>query len=446
MTFTFEIAAFKELLQTYTTWDLLKTYLESETGGLFHVFDTTEDGLCLIRYDKGVSNMTLPHSKWFRSVVWNTAINRPMCIAPCKTTSEPFPYKTLDAAMEAGIVCQENLEGFMVNCFLRRDDATLHITTRSKLDATGTFYSTKTFRQLFCEAYADTYDLEDSSEGRIQASLDGIKDNEDVAVFYSFLVQHREHRIVQSDISNHVYLIYKGTVHSNGSITVEDTLTTFGGKENVCAIPMDKTLLSDNTGTSTYAQVVARRLLQEGQGGQGQEQSPPSEMEEWAKKFISSKSRDFLGLICKDREGNRWRFRSDKYSAIRSLRGNSPSVRDRFCQLYTNNLLHNYLEYYPEDSWEMSVCLMHMNAIIKMMYNLYVELHIRKTRRIDSIDKMFHPHLYKIQGIYLTQLLPAKKTMNLHEVQLYLHKQPWQRLSFLIRNTVGESAGTGEVA
>jgi hypothetical protein len=448
MSFTFEIAVFKDLLQTYTTWNQLKTYLESEAGGLFRVVDTAEDGgLCLIRYDKGVSNMSLPHSKWFRSVVWDVRVNRPVCIAPCKTSNGPLPYRTLDAATEAGVVCQENLEGFMVNCFLRKGDTALHITTRSKLDATGTFYSTKTFRQLFCEAYADTYDLEDASEERIQASLEDLKDAEDVAVCYSFLVQHREHRIVQSDVSNRVYLIYKGLVHSDGSITVEDTPATCGGKENVCVIPMDRTLLADKTGGSTYAQVVARRLLQEEQGQEkGQGQEPPGEVEEWAKKFISSKSRDFLGLICKDRAGNRWRFRSDKYSAIRSLRGNSPSVRDRFCQLYTSNLLHQYLEYYPEDSWEMSVCLMHMNAIIKMMYNLYVELHIRKTRRIDSIDKMFHPHLYKIQGIYLTQLLPAKKTMNLHEVQLYLHKQPWQRLSFLIRNTVGESAGTGEVA
>lgn len=87
----------------------------------------------------------------------------------------------------------------------------------------------------------------------------------------------------------------------------------------------------------------------------------------------------------------------------------------------------------------MSVCLMHVNAIIKTLYNLYVELHIRKTKRIDAIDKMFHPHLYTLQGIYLNQLIPKKKTMNLGEVQLYLHKQPWQRLSFLIRNVVGES-------
>jgi hypothetical protein len=320
----------------------------------------------------------------------------------------------------------------MVNCFQLKGNPLLHITTRSKLDASGTFYSDKTFRQLFCEAYAETYHLADASEAAIYHSLDTAQGG--TSIFYSFLVQHREHRIVQSDITNRVYLIYKGIIHEDGLVTIDDTPATFGGIPNVDAIPLDKSLLlpGPTVSAGTYAQVVARRLLQD-------ESIKRTEMEEWAKKIMSTKSHDFLGLVCKDREGNRWRFRSDKYSAIRSLRGNSPSVRDRFCQLYTSNLLHKYLEYYPEESWEMSVCLMHMNAIIKTMYNLYVELHIRKTKRIDGIDKMFHPHLYKLQGIYLNQLIPAKKTMNLGEVQLYLHKQPWQRLSFLIRNVVGES-------
>lgn len=437
MTLTYNISVFRELVAQYPTWNALRAYLESEAGGLFRVVDTNpSNSLCLIRYDKGVSNMDLPHSKWFRSVVWNTTTNRPVCVAPCKTMGEPFPYSTLEECRVAGMICQENLEGFMVNCFQQKDDPVLHITTRSKLDASGTFYSDKTFRHLFCEAYAETYHLVDRSEVTIQNSLGN---HYQETVFYSFLVQHREHRIVQSDIVNRVYLIYKGVVHEDGSVTIEDTPVMFGGVPNIEPISMDNVPLQTAPGakSGTYAQVVARRLLEE-------ESTRRTEVEEWAKNVMTTKSHDYLGLVCKDYEGNRWRFRSDKYSAIRSLRGNSPSVRDRFCQLYTSNLLHKYLEYYPEESWEMSVCLMHVNAIIKTLYNLYVELHIRKTKRIDAIDKMFHPHLYTLQGIYLNQLIPKKKTMNMTEVQLYLHKQPWQRLSFLIRNVVGESQDVGE--
>jgi hypothetical protein len=84
----------------------------------------------------------------------------------------------------------------------------------------------------------------------------------------------------------------------------------------------------------------------------------------------------------------------------------------------------------------MSICLVETNKIIKKLYDLYVELHILKTKRVEDIDKMFHPQLYSLHGIYLSQLRSTGKGMTQQAVQLYLHKQPWQRLSFLIRKHV----------
>ena len=48
---------------------------------------------------------------------------------------------------------EEFLEGFMINCFHLAGETSLFITSRSKLDASGHFYSEKSFRQLFVEAY-----------------------------------------------------------------------------------------------------------------------------------------------------------------------------------------------------------------------------------------------------------------------------------------------------
>ena len=84
----------------------------------------------------------------------------------------------------------------------------------------------------------------------------------------------------------------------------------------------------------------------------------------------------------------------------------------------------------------MSVCLAETNKIIKRLYDLYVQLHILKAKKVEDIDKMFHPHLYSLHGMYLSQLRPSGKVMTQQAVQLYLHKQPWQRLSFLIRKRV----------
>ena len=75
---------------------------------------------------------------------------------------------------------------------------------------------------------------------------------------------------------------------------------------------------------------------------------------------------------------------------------------------------------------------MYLNNIIKTLYDNYVNLHIKKTKTVEDIDKMFLPHLYSIHGLYLSELRPNKVSIN--DIAIYLQKQPWQRISFLIKN------------
>ena len=83
-----------------------------------------------------------------------------------------------------------------------------------------------------------------------------------------------------------------------------------------------------------------------------------------------------------------------------------------------------------------AIHMMFMDAIVKMMYDNYVDLHITKTKRVDEINKMFLPHLYSIHGIYLSQLRTVGKKINFDEIKMYLHKQPWQRIVFLIKKII----------
>jgi hypothetical protein len=153
MSFSYLNNVFAELITLYPSWLALKTFLESEEGGSFRIVDQDESDMCIIRYEKGVSTMNLPHSRWFRSVVWNTETNRPVCIAPPKAMSTELPAQTTQQAIEAGMVCQELLDGFMINCFTLVGEKKLHICSRSKLNASGRFYSSKPFRELFIEAH-----------------------------------------------------------------------------------------------------------------------------------------------------------------------------------------------------------------------------------------------------------------------------------------------------
>lgn len=356
------ITTFKELIEKYTTWNELCKYLESDC--LFKISDTNND-FSIIRYEKGITNMDLPHSRWFRSVVWNTKTNRPVCIAPPKSSN-------ISDTMN-GIVCQELLDGFMINCF--KVDTTLHITSRSKLDASGKFYSDKTFRELFIEAIQDECKLDCPVNGQ--------------SIFYSFLVQHKEHRIVKKIDNNRVFVIHRGIVFEDGTVEIED---------------------NPNSDIETI----------------------PFESMDSIHPFISEKSWDFQGVVLKDSLGNRLTIRSDKYNNVKALRGNSSIVRDRFAQLFSQNLLFKYLEYYQDDVMIMNKHIMCINKIVKTLYDYYIDMRIKKIK-ID--DKMFLPHLYNIHGIYLNQLRPNGKKVTINDIMIYIQGQPWQRISFLIKNS-----------
>ena len=421
-----QINVFKDLVTQYPSWVELQKYLESPEGGLFRVVDNTDDGeFCLIRYEKGTSKMDLPHSKWFRSVVWNTKTNRPVCVAPTKAATQEFPFKTLKDVSDANVICQELLDGFMINCF-RVGDETLHITSRSKLNAAGKFYSNKSFRDLFLEAYMSTLEyfpvyIKTLIQNNSHDIVPPDSSRREVSVFYSFIVQHKEHRNVKPINNNRVYLVHRGIVYEDGSVDFENIPETVKGIMNIEPITLEH--LHDVK--SSYAQIVATSNTSD--------QAELSEVQKWIRKQLVDRDWSFQGLVFKDDMGNRWRYRSEKYSAVKTLRGNSPNIIERFAQLYTQSLIVRYLEYYPEDKQLIVDHMKFMDIIIKFLYDNYVDLHITKAVTADTVDKMYLPHLYSIHGIYLNQLKPSGRKVNFCEIKEYLHKQPWQRIVFLIK-------------
>jgi len=396
MSFSYRISTFAELITQYPTWVALKAFLESEEGGSFRVVDQDESDICIIRYEKGVSNMNLPHSRWFRSVVWNMETNRPVCIAPPKAMSTELPVQTTQQAMTTGMICQELLDGFMINCFTLVGDKTLHICSRSKLNASGRFYSSKTFRELFIEAHTGRIKNEDESlESFIQEESQKWDqpdpEKKEIAHGYSFLVQHTEHRIVKPISENRAILIHKTIVYEDGTVHFE---------ENLRSIPI---------------------------GGVDEK---ITYLHHWIQTMLEEQTWEFQGLVIKDKEGNRWRFRSNAYSMVKNLRGNAAYLLDRFVPLYQRNVIPYYISYYPEDHNAMEFYTVFLNHMIQYLHGLYMDVHVQRTTPIQQIDRMYHPHLYAIHGIYLSR----KKPITVSDVYEYLRLQPWQRIAFLLRN------------
>ena len=183
-TMSYSVPYFKEFVNTYPTFQEWKTYCEQQhvrvIDGLNRHPSSSDarQRYAILRYDKTYSNtQTMAHG-FFRSVIWDTVAHRPVCVAPPKASDQ-----TLEASSSHR--CEEFLEGVMVNAFLDAS-GTVQLATRSKLGATGTFYSSRSFQDLLTEAL---------QKKGIQG-VQGIKDILGSHTFASFLLQHPEHRIV----------------------------------------------------------------------------------------------------------------------------------------------------------------------------------------------------------------------------------------------------------
>jgi hypothetical protein len=411
MSFVYGETVFQELIHKYPTWEKLESYLESEEGGLLRILDKKDD-LCIIRYDKSISSprFDLPHYRWFRSVVWDMKFNCPVSVAPPKTSQSEFPYDTVDEAMKNGIICEELMDGFMINCFRRVGDSKVYITTRSKLDAAGHFYSSKSFRTLFTESYLQQLNEEMINEEVLvkylkKNMMDPNPEMGERSISYSFLVRHKEHRVVSDISQNEVYLVQQTILFDKGYMSVEEHFKQYNNRPNMFSY-----FSSDMTNE------VKQMMIKD-----------------WMKYMMGEKSWTFNGFVCKDGKGNRWRFRSDKYMSVKSLRGNLSSPVERFSQLYLQNLTSKYLEYYPEDVSIFTTCNQYLqfHLLVELYYEYYY-VHCLKSKTIYQVKKEFHPHLYGIHGIYLTQLRPNYQKITLNDIQSYLLKLPWQRLASLL--------------
>ena len=308
-----------------------------------------------------------------RSVVWNTATNTPCCVAPFAARRD---QKT---PMGEPLRLEDFVEGVMVNVF--RYAGVTHVTTRSRLDADGTFYSDKTFRQLFDEAMWAKNTTLAEIEALIgdPASMPGVS-----ATFVSLVLAHPEHRVVRSVDQANFWAIYRGVVNANGSVDfyTED--------------------LPDAWRPKTYsANFIA-----------GEWADLKAKFEE----VKESKPWYWQGLVVHTGL-QRWRFRNADHDRVRrDLRGTESNPFGRFLRLRANKRVQEYLRVYPEDNDAFQGYEHDYRAATKTLYAWYCRCHKEHTVAFKSLPKSVQPLVFGLHKAYLETLRPNGKTLRIAEV------------------------------
>jgi hypothetical protein len=419
----YTITVFKELIDKYPTWDELKLYLTSEEGGYIDIVDESNDSdICIIKYNKDTSIFGLDHVRWFRSVIWNKVLNKPVCVSPPRSVPEYGKLQSKETFTESdesipkrlyrSMLCQKFMDGTMMNLFQRNRDCPVELTSRSKIGATGRFYSTKAFNELFEDCLAKI----NMSATNLNGFMDLVRTNfnkDDTsgdAAFCSFVMQHPDNRIIVKVTDPKLYIVHIGVVTSDGNVIMSENVAEWSNEfrafvlSNHIDIPMAIEPLSTS-----------------------------ETVEDWVQQYSETNTIE-QGLVIHDGVGGRMKIRTREYETLKRWRGNTNRDTVRYVQLWQSGEVQYYLRHFPEDTQKFKDCENIVKREVTDLYNLYVKVHIQKSLSIDIVDKRYRPHLFALHGMYLQELRPMGLRIREKDVEKYLEKLPWQRVVFLINH------------
>ena len=361
---------FKDLIARYPTWETLGPFLRSAEGGSLRLIGISP--LVLIRYQKGESNFSVPHVKYFRSVVWNIETNRPVSITPCKSEEgEHLPTE--------GTIADYSIETFTDGVLIGQfwDGNSWKIHTRSMLGANCRYYSDKTFKTMFYEAMP-TDQLE----------------HLDRTVCYSWILQHPENRIVSTVRYPRIILVGAYRIGEDGLFTklpYED-LSSFE-TPNVHSF-------------SSWSALHAKLL-------------------EWNERY----RHNFQGFVIHS-ANNRWKVRTESYNKARMMRENTPRRDYVWLTQWKAKALKAYLKIFPEEAFAANAMIHRWKHITSDLFRIYTAKFKAKTS--PEVPPKFKGILHSMHQYYYNILKPAGKTLTLLEAIKWMNLRDVPQMLYLI--------------
>lgn len=371
------VSVFHDLIASYSTWPALSSYLTSAEGGHLRIDDnsTPESPYAIIRYVKGKSDMSLPHVRAFRSVVWDTISHRPVSVTPFKS----FDGESLPSdASPADYRIEVFMDGVTIGMFWDKYNARWRIHSRSTMDANCRYYSQTTpFKDMFWEAAAI-----------IGLNLDTL----DKGASYTFVLQHPENRIVCSVAAPRIHMVEK--------VLISDDC-------RVCFDPIDHGIPRLDSATWTD---VRNRL------------------DEVNRRF----KHNVQGYVVKDHNGRRWKIRTPEYNRVRRIRSNTPRRDFVWLSAWRDGTLFDYLALYPEERTLADATINRWKRATSDVYQYYVD--VFKARNLDksAIPPKYRPLVYGLHTKFMEELRPVGRSVDWKTTVSFMNDRDVPQMLFVI--------------
>lgn len=373
---------FNNIAMKFSDAEAMYAHLESAEGGLLKVIRSKEQGhLAIIRYVKGVSDMTHSNTHYFRSVVWNTETHKPMAFSPFQS----IPLESSTFVPKEGLVVEDFWDGTMINLFYDAKTSQWCLATRSNVGANCRFYGSQTFYRLFWDTFAGM----NLTVGMLSQQM-----------CYSWVLQHPSNRIIVPAPIPILRLVQ--VVKLDGlALDFAPVISDFPALMNLLGrrVPLSGT---DVTVKALETMIAANDSV-----------------------FCQ-------GYVVKDTvTGERWKIRTPTYKMLHELRGNTPRLDFRWLELRQKGSLNAYMHHFPEDRPLFDALWLRLKEQTRVLYQTYCD--VFKARSLPSRDapKYMRKLLYDMQDHYLNRLRPAQLTLTWAECVAWVNSQDIPRQLFL---------------
>jgi len=312
---------------------------------------TEYDNLYLVKYNKDLSDMTDDEVRHCRGIILEKESNNLVCVPPFKSIKfEDFSCITPQLSEP---IYEEFLDGTMINLFWYEK---WMISTRSRIGANCTWFSNKTFNQLFNESSTNlNYDCLDKNN------------------CYTFVLQHPDNRIVKEYKKPEITLV---------SVRKLDGIEYY----NIDLEEVRLNLKKLNIDIKIPKRYTFETFL-------------------LALDFVNTQDYEFQGLVMKH-NGFRSKIRNSKYNRVKQLRGNTHNMKFNYLMLRHNNELNNFIDYFPEYTEEFNSYKNELYNATKTLWDLYQTYYIsveKKNLKKTDIPYEYRPLCYTLHGIYLAK-------------------------------------------
>jgi len=353
------------------------------------------------KHKNGINYHILKYDKeWLsRDCVKSTGLLRSLIFKDNGTIMSFAPPKSLNTddlsiEKEMEYIAEKYVEGTMINVFYDTESDTWEIATRSNIGGEICFFMEEgfkkenTFKYMFNEVCENIgFNIKDLNKSYV----------------YSFVMQHPRNRIVKIIKNMKLYLVdvYEINNKTINSISTQD-MSIFG--------------IPDNTVNN-----LQRVYLESN-----------DDLQKCKDSYASMNTPyDIVGVVIKNKLGERYKYRNPNYEHVRQLRGNQPKLQFQYLNLRqiprdndysTMGKITEYLKYYPEHKVLFNNFRNIIHKYTAELFENYIRCYIKKEKELKHFPEKFRTHMYALHHeLYLKKLMPEKKYINKNIVIEYFN-------------------------